>query len=170
MKMMLLIAFDFYFYTFLLQSFFKDHQVANFQPLSTESSYAINLNITRLLCRYKDKLSVLKVKNQSWILSAISTSTGVDTEAMPTTDLEQAAWDTSVMHVSTGADTDGNSMAVVSVPGDETDGPTSTGEGAAGTTRTRTINSDGGATSEQENSSSRLISVEESFDIVAESP
>ena len=60
MKMMLLIAFDFYFYTFLLQSFFEDHQVANFQPLSTESSYAINLNITRLLCRYKVKLSVLK--------------------------------------------------------------------------------------------------------------
>ena len=66
--MMLLIAFDFYFYTFLLQSFFEDHQVANFQPLSTESSFAINLNITRLLCRYKVKLSVLKVKNQSVIL------------------------------------------------------------------------------------------------------
>ena len=28
------------------------------------------------------------------------------------------------MHVSTGTDTDGNSMAVVSVPGDEADGPT----------------------------------------------
>jgi len=42
MKMMLLIA-------FLLQSFFEDHQVANFQPLSTESSYDININITRLL-------------------------------------------------------------------------------------------------------------------------
>ena len=69
MKMMLLIAFDFYFYTFLLQSFFEDYQVANFQPLSTESSYAINLNITRLLCRYKVKLSVLKVKNQSVIFT-----------------------------------------------------------------------------------------------------
>jgi hypothetical protein len=69
MKMMLLIAFDFYFYTFLLQSFFEDHQVTNFQPLSTESSYAINLNITRLLCRYKVKLSVLKVKNQSVIFT-----------------------------------------------------------------------------------------------------
>jgi hypothetical protein len=33
-----------------------------------------------------------------------------------------------VMHVSTGTDTDGNSMAVVSVPGDEADGPTSTGK------------------------------------------
>ena len=67
--MMLLIAFDFYFYTFLLQSFFEDHQVANFQPLSTESSFAINLNITHLLCRYKVKLSVLKVKNQSVIFT-----------------------------------------------------------------------------------------------------
>ena len=70
--MMLLIAFDFYFYTFLLQSFFEDHQVANFQPLSTESSFAINLNITRLLCRYKVKLSVLKVKNQSLGLVRLS--------------------------------------------------------------------------------------------------
>jgi hypothetical protein len=50
--------------------------------------------------------------------------------------------------------------------GDEADGPTSTVEGAAGTTRTWTRESDGGATSEQENSSSRLISVEGSFDIV----
>ena len=40
-KMMLLIAFDFYFDAFLLQSSFEDHQVANLQPLSTESSYAI---------------------------------------------------------------------------------------------------------------------------------
>jgi len=59
---------------------------------------------------------------------------------------------------------------VVSVPGDEADGPTSTGEGAAGTTRTRTADSDGGATSEQESSSSRLISVEGSFDIVGGRP
>jgi hypothetical protein len=56
-----------------------------------------------------------------------------------------------------GTDADGNSMAVVSVPGDEADGPTSTGEGAAGPTRTRTRDSDGGASSEQENSGSRLI-------------
>ena len=34
----------------------------------------------------------------SWILPEVSTSTGVDTGAMPTTDLEQAAWDASVMH------------------------------------------------------------------------
>ena len=74
------------------------------------------------------------------------------------------------MHVSTGTDTDGNSMAVVSVPGDEADGPTSTGEGAAGTTRTRTTENDEGAASEQENSSSRLISVEASFDIVGGRP
>ncbi len=106
----------------------------------------------------------------SWLLPAVPTSTEVDTGALPTTDLEQAAWDASVMHVSTGTDTDGNSMAVVSVPGDEADGPTSTGEGAAGTTRTRTRESDGGATSEQENSSSRLISVEGSFDIVGGLP
>ena len=102
----------------------------------------------------------------SWLLPAVPTSTGVDTGALPTTDLEQAVWDASVMHVSTGADADGNSMAVVSVA----DGPTSTGEGAAGTTRTRTRDSDGGASSEQENSSSRLISVEESFDIVGGRP
>ena len=63
----------------------------------------------------------------SWILPADSTSTGVDTGAMPTTDLEQAAWDASVMPVSTGTDTDGNSRAVVSITGDESDGPTSTG-------------------------------------------
>ena len=106
----------------------------------------------------------------SWILPAVPTSTGVDTGAMPTTDLEQAAWDASVMHVSTWADTDWNSMAVVSVPGDEADGPTSTGEGAAGITRTRTADSDGGATFEQESSSSRLISVEESFDIAGGPP
>jgi len=105
----------------------------------------------------------------SWILPAVPTSTGVDTGAT-TTDLEQAAWDASVMHVSTGADTDGNSMAAVSVPGDEADGPTSTGEGAAGTTRTRTTDSDGGATSEQENSNNRLISVEASFDIIGGRP
>jgi hypothetical protein len=61
-------------------------------------------------------------------------------------------------------------MAVVSVPGDEADGPTSTGEGAAGTTRTRTADSDGGTTSEQESSSSRLISVRKSFDIVGGRP
>ena len=79
--------------------------------------------------------------------------------AMQMTDLEQAAWDASVMHVSTGADTDGNSMTVVTVPGDNSDGPTSTGEGAEGTTRIRTADSNGGATSKQESSSSRLISV-----------
>jgi hypothetical protein len=45
-----------------------------------------------------------------------------------------------------------------------------TGEGAAGTTETRTRDSDGGASSEQENSSRRLISVEESFDIVGGRP
>ena len=106
----------------------------------------------------------------SRLLSAVPTSTGVDTEALPTTDLEQAAWDASVMLVSTGTDTDGNAMAVVSVPGHEADGPTSTGEGAAGWTGTRTRDSDGGASSEQENSGSRLISVEESFDIVGGHP
>ena len=106
----------------------------------------------------------------SWILPEVPTSTGVDTGTMPTTDLEQAAWDASVMHVSTGADTDGNSMAVVSVPGDDSDGPTSTGEGAEGTTRTRATDSDGGATSEQESSSSQLISVGEGFDIVGGRP
>ena len=74
----------------------------------------------------------------SWILPEVTTSTGVDIGAMPTTDLEQAAWDASVMPVSTGTDTDGNSMAVVFVPGDKSDGPTSTGEGAEGTTRTWT--------------------------------
>jgi len=84
----------------------------------------------------------------SWILPEVTTSTGVDIGAMPTTDLEQAAWDASVMHVSTGTDTDGNFMAVVSVPGDNSDGSTSTGEGAEGTTRTRATDSDGGATSE----------------------
>ncbi len=102
----------------------------------------------------------------SWLLPAVPTSTEVDTGALPTTDLEQAAWDASVMHVSTGTNADGNSMAVVSVPGDEADGPTSTGEGAAGTIGTRTRDSDGGASSEQENSSSRSISVEDRFDIV----
>ncbi len=106
----------------------------------------------------------------SWKLPEVPTSTGVDTGAMPTTDLEQAAWDASVMHVSTGTDTDGNSMDVVSVPGDKSDGPTSTGEGAEGTTRTRATGSDGEATSEQESSSSQLISVGESFDIVGERP
>ena len=41
----------------------------------------------------------------SWILPAVPTSTGVDTGAMPTTDLEQVAWDASVMPVSTGTGT-----------------------------------------------------------------
>ena len=102
----------------------------------------------------------------SWILPEVPTSTGIDTGAMPTTDLEQAAWDASVMPVSTETDTDGNSRAVVSVTGEHSDGPTSTGVGTDGTTSTRAIDSDGGTTSEQENSSSRLISVEDGFDIV----
>ena len=42
---------------------------------------------------------------------------------------------------------DGNSRAVT---GDNSDGPTSTGVGTDGTTSTRAIDSDGGATSEQE--------------------
>jgi len=63
----------------------------------------------------------------SWTLPEVTTSTGVDTGAMPTTDLEQAAWDASVMPVSTGTDVDGMSMAVVSVTGDNSDGPISTG-------------------------------------------
>ena len=96
--------------------------------------------------------------------------TGVDTGAMLTTDLEQAAWDASVMPVSTGTDTDGNSRAVVSVTCENSDGPTTTGVGADGTTSTRAIDSDGGATSEQESSSSRLISVKDSFDIVGGGP
>ena len=83
----------------------------------------------------------------SWILPAVTTSTGVDTGAMPTTDLEQTAWDASVMPVSTGTDTDGNARAVVSVTGDESDGPTSTGGGTDGTTSARAIENDGGATS-----------------------
>ena len=76
----------------------------------------------------------------SWKLPEVTTSTGVDTGAMPTTDLEQAAWDASAVPVSTGVGTDG-------------------------TTSTRAIDSDGRATSEQESNSSRLISVEDSFDI-----
>ena len=64
----------------------------------------------------------------------------------------------------------GNSRAVVSVTGDNSDGLTSTGVGTDGTTSTRTIDSEGGATSEQENSSSRLISVEDSFDIIGGGP
>ena len=74
------------------------------------------------------------------------------------------------MPVSTGTDTDGNSRAVVSVIGDESDGPTSTGGGTDGTISARTIENDGGVTSEQENSSSRLISVEDSVDIVGGGP
>ena len=58
----------------------------------------------------------------------------------------------------------------VSVPGENSDRPTSTGEGAAGTTGTRTADSDGGATSEQERSSSRSISVGGSFDIFGGQP
>ena len=74
------------------------------------------------------------------------------------------------MPVSTGMVTDGNSRAVVSVTGDNSDGPTSTVVGADGTTSTRAKDSDGGATSKQESSSSRLISVEDSFDIVGGGP
>ena len=65
------------------------------------------------------------------------------------------------MPISTGTDADGMSMAVVSVTGDNSDGPTSTGV---------STDSDGEATSEQESSSSRLISVEDSFDIVGGGP
>ena len=99
----------------------------------------------------------------SWTLPEVTTSTGVDTGALPTTDLEQAAWNASVMPISTGTDADGMSMAVISVTVDNSDGPTSTGVGTDGTTSTRAIDSDGGATSEKESSSSRLISVEDSF-------
>jgi len=59
---------------------------------------------------------------------------------------------------------------VVSVAGDNSDGPTSTGVGADGTTSTRVMDSDGGATFEQESSSRRLISVEDSSDIVGGGP
>ena len=55
---------------------------------------------------------------------------------------------------------------MVSVTGDNSDGPTSTGIGVDGTTSTRAVDSDGGATPEQESSGSRLISVKDSFDIV----
>jgi len=54
---------------------------------------------------------------------------------------------------------------VVSVTGDNSDGPTSTGVGTDGTTSTGARDSDEGAACEQENSSSRLISVEDSCDI-----
>ena len=74
------------------------------------------------------------------------------------------------MPVSTGTDTDGNSRAVVSATGDNSDGPTSTGGGTDGTISARAIENDGGATSEQESSSSRLISVEDSVDIVGGGP
>jgi len=97
----------------------------------------------------------------SWILPAVSTSTGVDTGAMPMMDLEQAAWDASVMPVSTGTDTDGDSRAVV---------PATDDNSTYGTVSTRTIENDVGATSEQESSSSRLISVGGSFDIVGGGP
>jgi len=106
----------------------------------------------------------------SWILPEVTTSTGVDIGAMPTTDLEQAAWDASVMPVSTGTDTDGNSRAVVSVAGDNSDGPTSTGVGADGATSSWIMDSDVGATFEQESNSRRLISVEDSSDIVGGGP
>jgi len=59
---------------------------------------------------------------------------------------------------------------VVSVTGDNSDGPTSTGIGVDGTTSTRAVDSDGGATPEQESSGSRLISVKDSFDIVGGGP
>ena len=72
-------------------------------------------------------------------------------------DLEQAAWDASVMPVSTGTDTDGNSRAVVPATGDNS---------TDGTISTRTIENDVGATSTLESNSSRLISVEDSVDIV----
>ncbi len=61
-------------------------------------------------------------------------------------------------------------MAVVSVTGDNSDGSTSTGVGTDGTTNTRAVDSDGGVTSEQQSNSSRLISVEDSFDIVGGGP
>jgi hypothetical protein len=53
---------------------------------------------------------------------------------------------------------------------DKSDGPTSTGVGTEERTSTRAIDNDGGATSEKERSSSRLISVEGSFDIVGGGP
>ena len=96
----------------------------------------------------------------SWTLPKVTTSTGVDTGAMPTTDLEQAAWNASVMPISTGTDADGMSMAVVSVTGEKSDGPTSTRVGTDERTSSRAIDSDGGATSEKESSSCWLISVE----------
>jgi len=103
----------------------------------------------------------------SWILPEVTTSTGVDTGAMPTTawDAWDAAWDASVMPVSTGTDTGWELQDC-----DNSDGPTSTGLGADGTTSTRAVDSDGGATSEQQSSGSRLISVEDSFDIVGGGP
>jgi hypothetical protein len=83
------------------------------EEAAVEDSLSRVNDSTRRLRQPEDHTLMAK----SGLLPAVPTSTGVDTGALPTTDLEQAACDASVMHVSTGADADGNSMAVVSVPG-----------------------------------------------------
>ena len=75
----------------------------------------------------------------------------------------------SVMPISTGSDADGMPMAGVSVTGDNSDGLTS-GVRTDGRSSTRAIDSDGGATYGTERNSSRLISVEDSSDIVGGGP
>jgi hypothetical protein len=83
-----------------------------------------------------------------WTLLGDATPTGVDTGAMPTAMMEQAAWDASVMPILPGMDADATTpIAVVSVTGDISVRPISTGVGTDTRAGTRANDSDRGANS-----------------------
>jgi hypothetical protein len=79
-----------------------------------------------------------------WTLLGDATPTGVDTGAMPTAMMEQAAWDASVMPILPGMDADATPIAVVSVTGDISVRPIVGTDTRAGT---RANDSDRGANS-----------------------
>jgi hypothetical protein len=106
----------------------------------------------------------------SWTLLGDATPMGVDRGTMPMAMIEQAAWDASVMPILPGMDADATLIAVVSVTGDISVRPTSTGVGTDTRAGTRAIDSDRGVASGTEGTSSQFLSVEDSSDIVGRGP
>jgi hypothetical protein len=95
----------------------------------------------------------------SGTLPADTTSTGVDTGAMPQTTEDQAAWDGSAMPISTGRDTDSMSIAVVAVTTEHNGDLSSTGVDTALRASTRVHDDDRASSSGTEKDTAQSISV-----------
>jgi hypothetical protein len=100
----------------------------------------------------------------SWTPPRCTTSTGVNTGAMPTTMMDQAAWDLSVM------DADGTSIAVVAGTTTHSALPSSTGVSTELRDSTRAMDDDGSRSSGTETGEAQSISVEDSSGIVRSGP